>query len=373
MIKPTADAVCAKLEERGIRCWIAPRDILPGADYAASIISGIDSAKIMVLIFSSHATPRNTSCVRRNAPSTVASQSSRSESKTSNQAPRSRTYISAQHWLDALTPPLEAHILKLAETVSVLLGRTPPPIAPSEPTTPPQDKTPPPITPSEPTTPPQPPRRPVTLSRKKIVLSVVIALVAVSAITAGYYSNNTTPTTSPSAAPATTAVASSGFITYQNTSLGVKFTHPKNWTVGRVPSNVSALNYYWILASRWDDNTTQMYFWRENTTPYEGKNDSDTSLNKVNYNIKMSSSGSRSLSNLTVLQNPTPVTFGGLPAYEYRYSWTPTVPNIQTMMAKQVWVTHGDGVYGIVYQGIPNYYNRSLSAADQIIGSFEFT
>ncbi len=48
--KPTADAVCAKLEERGIRCWIAPRDILPGADYAASIISGIDSAKIMVLI-----------------------------------------------------------------------------------------------------------------------------------------------------------------------------------------------------------------------------------------------------------------------------------------------------------------------------------
>ncbi len=132
-------------------------------------------------------TPRNTSCVRRNAPSTVASPSFRSESRTSNQTPLFSTYISAQHWLDALTPPLEAHILKLAETVSVLLGKTPPP-----------------ITPSEPTTPPQPPRRPVTPSRKKLVLSVVIALVAVSAITAGYYSstNNTTPTTSPSAAPA---------------------------------------------------------------------------------------------------------------------------------------------------------------------------
>lgn len=30
--KPVADAVCAALEQRGIRCWIAPRDILPGLD-----------------------------------------------------------------------------------------------------------------------------------------------------------------------------------------------------------------------------------------------------------------------------------------------------------------------------------------------------
>ena len=53
--KPIADAVCAKLEERGIRCWIAPRDILAGMDYAEAIISAIDSAKMLVLIFSSHA------------------------------------------------------------------------------------------------------------------------------------------------------------------------------------------------------------------------------------------------------------------------------------------------------------------------------
>ncbi|WP_423948599.1 toll/interleukin-1 receptor domain-containing protein, partial [Candidatus Binatus sp.] len=25
--KPYADAICAKLESRGIRCWIAPRDV----------------------------------------------------------------------------------------------------------------------------------------------------------------------------------------------------------------------------------------------------------------------------------------------------------------------------------------------------------
>jgi hypothetical protein len=29
--KATADAACAKLEAEGIRCWIAPRDVPPGA------------------------------------------------------------------------------------------------------------------------------------------------------------------------------------------------------------------------------------------------------------------------------------------------------------------------------------------------------
>src|ERR1700704_2779723 len=53
--KPTADATCATLESMGIRCWIAPRDILPGADYGESIINAIENAKAMVLIFSSAA------------------------------------------------------------------------------------------------------------------------------------------------------------------------------------------------------------------------------------------------------------------------------------------------------------------------------
>ena len=53
--KPIADAVCAGLEARGIRCWIAPRDILPGVNYQEGIIDAINSSKIMVLIFSSNA------------------------------------------------------------------------------------------------------------------------------------------------------------------------------------------------------------------------------------------------------------------------------------------------------------------------------
>ena len=53
--KAIADAVCAKIEERRIRCWTAPRNILPGETYAEAIIDAIDASRIMVLVFSSHA------------------------------------------------------------------------------------------------------------------------------------------------------------------------------------------------------------------------------------------------------------------------------------------------------------------------------
>ena len=52
--KPVADAVCARLESRNIRCWIAPRDVLPGEDFPDAIIKAIDSSRVMVLIFSSN-------------------------------------------------------------------------------------------------------------------------------------------------------------------------------------------------------------------------------------------------------------------------------------------------------------------------------
>ncbi len=50
-----ADAAWGVLEERNMRCWIAPRDIAAGTEWGASIIDGIDRSKVMVLIFSSNA------------------------------------------------------------------------------------------------------------------------------------------------------------------------------------------------------------------------------------------------------------------------------------------------------------------------------
>jgi len=50
--KAVADAACATLEGRRIRCWIAPRDILAGADWGDAITEAISECQVMVLVFS---------------------------------------------------------------------------------------------------------------------------------------------------------------------------------------------------------------------------------------------------------------------------------------------------------------------------------
>ena len=50
--KAVSDAVCAALENAGIRCWIAPRDVLPGRSFPGEITRGIETSKAMVLVFS---------------------------------------------------------------------------------------------------------------------------------------------------------------------------------------------------------------------------------------------------------------------------------------------------------------------------------
>ena len=53
--KRAADAACAVLEARGIKCWIAPRDLQPGSDWGESIIAAIEQSRIMLLLLSTQA------------------------------------------------------------------------------------------------------------------------------------------------------------------------------------------------------------------------------------------------------------------------------------------------------------------------------
>jgi hypothetical protein len=53
--KAVADAIVARLEADSVTCWVAPRDVVPGADWGESIINAIESSRIMILIFSQSA------------------------------------------------------------------------------------------------------------------------------------------------------------------------------------------------------------------------------------------------------------------------------------------------------------------------------
>jgi len=52
---PVAQKVCAALEAAGFRCWIAPRNVVPGTMYADGIVHAIDESSILVLILSQQA------------------------------------------------------------------------------------------------------------------------------------------------------------------------------------------------------------------------------------------------------------------------------------------------------------------------------
>jgi adenylate cyclase len=50
-----AQAACEALEQAGVTCWIAPRDVTPGKFYADEIVHAIDDSKTLVLILSESA------------------------------------------------------------------------------------------------------------------------------------------------------------------------------------------------------------------------------------------------------------------------------------------------------------------------------
>ena len=123
--KRAADAACAVLEQHGVRCWVAPRDVPPGMEWGGAILRGIESCRVMVIVFSQHA---NTSPqVRREVERAVAKGAIVIPFRIENVVPTDAMeyFMSSTHWLDAFTPPLQVHLEKLADTILGFLGREP--------------------------------------------------------------------------------------------------------------------------------------------------------------------------------------------------------------------------------------------------------
>jgi hypothetical protein len=119
--KATADAACVALESAGIRCWIAPRNIRPGLEYATGIIEGIDASRVMVLIFSSNsnASPQIHREIERAVSKGLTIIPFRIEEILPTEA--MEYYLGSIHWLDALKPPVTRYLQQLTETVKAVL------------------------------------------------------------------------------------------------------------------------------------------------------------------------------------------------------------------------------------------------------------
>lgn len=119
---PAAEAVCGAIERRGPRCWIAPRDIPPGGNWGEAIVAGLDQCPLMVVLLTS----------RANASRHVLREVERADSKGAwivplrleavTLAPGLEYFLSGAQWFDALQPPLQAHLERLAGVVAEHLG-----------------------------------------------------------------------------------------------------------------------------------------------------------------------------------------------------------------------------------------------------------
>lgn len=115
--KLVADAICSRLENQNIRCWIAPRDVKPGSDYSNQIADALEAATMMVMVFSSDS--NNSRHVKSEIDRAFSLGKIIIPFRVENvELDKGLSYYLAKtHWLDAVTKPLEQHIDRLATTI----------------------------------------------------------------------------------------------------------------------------------------------------------------------------------------------------------------------------------------------------------------
>lgn len=123
--KAVADAVCAALEADHIRCYIAPRDVLTGQSFAKALVDAIHAARVLVIVFS--AASNSSQQVEREVDRAVSCGLPILPLRVEDAMPSTTLeyYLAGQHWIDAITPPLEGHLARLSEAVSALLDVSP--------------------------------------------------------------------------------------------------------------------------------------------------------------------------------------------------------------------------------------------------------
>src|SRR6516225_8448785 len=120
--RPTANAICAHLESIGVNCWIAPRDIEPGATWTRGIMQGLEACRVLILVFSEHA--NNSDHVQREVAKAFSSGLAVIPFRIEHVLPNQSLayFLDTVQWLDAGAPPLPQQLGTLTERVKKLLG-----------------------------------------------------------------------------------------------------------------------------------------------------------------------------------------------------------------------------------------------------------
>jgi len=113
----TATKIRDYLETNGIQCWMAPRDIPVGEEWAEAILEGIENASGMLLVFSSNS--NNSPQVRREIERAIHNNIPIFPVRIEDVVPSKAMeyYISSNHWMDAFGGNFETNLDKLVAAI----------------------------------------------------------------------------------------------------------------------------------------------------------------------------------------------------------------------------------------------------------------
>lgn len=116
-------AVCHTLEEHGIKCWMAPRNIPPGCDYGDLIDEAIVASKVFLFIYSFE----SVNSVWCKGELNIAFSEEKTiipyRIDTTPMKGAVRVMLNQRHWLDAY-PDYKSQFASLVEAVNRSLGKT---------------------------------------------------------------------------------------------------------------------------------------------------------------------------------------------------------------------------------------------------------
>ena len=117
-----ANVMVEALEKRGIRCWIAPRDVTPGAFYADAIVEAINASCVLVVVLTQNAVG-STHVLREVERASAKRHPVVSLRIDAAPLPTGLEYfLSASHWLDGTASGIEAAVPKLADAIRRLVA-----------------------------------------------------------------------------------------------------------------------------------------------------------------------------------------------------------------------------------------------------------
>ena len=183
---------------------------------------------------------------------------------------------------------------------------------------------------------------------------------------------NTTTTPPPPPPPPPPSQATNttreDFLTYENTTYGIRIQYPAGWQEGESnqTSEDSVINYIVAFRSpkdRISDTVAENVIVSVENLPPE-------------QNISLAAYSTRQIADLTQfspgfdLQQSIPTVLAGIPAHKIVFS--ETVQQQQTIKDMQVWTIKDNKAYIIAFAGEPAKYSYYLPTVQKMIDSFEF-